>query len=50
MKNKALAIHLILEMTENRANACQVPWHSPSLQARYAALFGLVVLLVVIAG
>ena len=29
MKSKARAIHLVLEMAENRANACQVPGHSP---------------------
>jgi len=27
MKSKALAIHLVLEMAENRANACQVSGH-----------------------
>jgi len=49
MKSKALAVQSILEMAENRANACQVSGHYPSSHARYRPL-GLVVLLIVVAG
>jgi len=34
MKNKAHAAHAILEMTEYRAQACQVPVHSPSARTQ----------------
>jgi hypothetical protein len=50
MKNKARAVNQILEMAENRANARQVSGHSASVSCMFLALFGLVVLLMVIAG
>jgi hypothetical protein len=50
MKSKGLVGHLVLEMSENRANARQVSGHFPSSQARYTARFALVVLLMVIFG
>ncbi len=49
MKNKARAVNQILEMEENRANARQVSGHSASISCVFLALFGLVVLLTVIA-
>jgi hypothetical protein len=50
MKTKALAVRPILGMAENRAKWCPVPGRSPSSHARYPALFGLVALLIVMAG
>jgi hypothetical protein len=44
MKSKAPAIHLIPEIAENWANRCQLSGHP------YPAFFGLLILLLVIAG
>jgi hypothetical protein len=50
MKSKALVVQPILEMTEKRAERCQVRGRSRSSHARYRALGGLLVLMVVLAG
>jgi|GEM_PF-7090508 hypothetical protein len=50
MKSKAHAVSRVLEMAENRASACQIPGHSVSVSCILLPLFGLVVLLMVIAG
>jgi hypothetical protein len=49
MKSKAPAVQPILEMTKNRAKACQVSAQPPSSHARYRALCGLLLLLIVAA-
>jgi hypothetical protein len=50
MKSKARAVSQILKMAEDRASARQVPGHSTSLSCMILALFGLVVLPMVIVG
>jgi hypothetical protein len=50
MKSKAHAVSRVLEMAENRASACQIPGHSVSVSCILLPLFGLVALLMVIAG
>jgi len=50
MKNKARWVSRTRELAENRANACQVPGRSASVSCTIRALFGSVVLLIVIAG
>jgi|ERR1039458_6722193 hypothetical protein len=51
MKRKAIAGQSILELTENRAKGCQLSGHPPASHARYRALCGgSLVLLMVMAG
>jgi hypothetical protein len=48
--NEALSVQSIPEMTENRDRRCQFFGYRPSSHARYRALSGLILLLIVISG
>jgi hypothetical protein len=50
MKNRALAVRSIPEMTENRAKRCQLNGHSSAPHAPSRTLLGLLVLLIVLTG